>query len=224
VRLIIARCEVEYTGRLAASLAEAVRLILIKADGSVCIHADDRAYKPLNWMNPPCVHAEHEEAEGRRLLAVTTPRGEGLMIRMSEVLHDTSHELGVEPGSHKDGVEAELQRLLAEQPEVLGAGLRLVRREHPTAIGPVDLLLRDGTGQAVAVEVKRRAGIDGVEQLGRYLDLLNRDPLLAPVRGVLAAQDVRPQARTLAEDRGIGWVEVDYDALRGVNPPQERLF
>lgn len=223
MRLLIARCRVDYAGRLAAVLPEAVRLILIKADGSVCVHADDRAYKPLNWMNPPCTLREEAGPAGERILRVDSPRGEGLTITVSEVLHDSSHDLGVEPGSTKDGVEAELQRLLAEQPEVLGAGLRLIRREHPTAIGPVDLLLRDAVG-VVAVEVKRHAGIDGVEQLTRYLELLNRDPILAPVRGVLAAQQVRPQARTLAGERGIACIVVDYAALRDADEPGHRLF
>ena len=197
----------------------ATRLILVKADGSVSIHADDRAYKPLNWMSPPC---RLEEADG--MWTVANPAGERLVITIDEVLHDIRHELGEDPGLVKDGAEAHLQQLLAEHVETLGAGWRLVRREYPTAIGPVDLLCRDAAGVTVAVEIKRRGEIDGVEQLTRYLDLLNRDPLLAPVRGVLAAQEIKPQARTLAADRGISCVTVDYDALRGLDDPTARLF
>jgi endonuclease len=219
VRLVIARCQVDYAGRLTAHLPMATRLILVKADGSVSVHADDRAYKPLNWMSPPC---RLEEADG--IWTVANPAGERLVITIDEVLHDTRHELGEDPGLVKDGVEAHLQQLLAEHVETLGAGWRLVRREYPTAIGPVDLLCRDTDGATVAVEVKRRGEIDGIEQLTRYLELLNRDPLLAPVRGVLAAQEIRPQARTLATDRGISCVTVDYDALRGLDDPTARLF
>ncbi|HSI91957.1 MAG TPA: endonuclease NucS [Jiangellaceae bacterium] len=219
MRLVIARCQVDYAGRLTAHLPMATRLILVKADGSVSIHADDRAYKPLNWMSPPC---RLEEADG--MWTVANPAGERLVITIDEVLHDTRHELGEDPGLVKDGVEAHLQQLLAEHVETLGAGWRLVRREYPTAIGPVDLLCRDAAGVTVAVEIKRRGEIDGVEQLTRYLDLLNRDPLLAPVRGVLAAQEIKPQARTLAADRGISCVTVDYDALRGLDDPTARLF
>jgi endonuclease len=219
VRLVIARCQVDYAGRLTAHLPMATRLILVKADGSVSIHADDRAYKPLNWMSPPC---RLEETDG--VWTVSNPGGERLVITISEVLHDTDHELGDDPGLVKDGVEAHLQQLLAEHVETFGAGWRLVRREYPTAIGPVDLLCRDADGRTVAVEVKRRGEIDGVEQLTRYLDLLNRDPHLSPVRGLLAAQEIRPQARTLAADRGISCVTVDYDALRGLDDPTARLF
>jgi len=219
VRLVIARCQVDYAGRLTAHLPMATRLILIKADGSVSIHADDRAYKPLNWMSPPCSLRE----EGDRW-TVTNKAGEKLIITLDEVLHDSSHELGTDPGLVKDGVEAELQRLLAEQIHTLGAGYRLVRREHPTAIGPVDILCRDAAGGSVAVEIKRRGEIDGVEQLTRYLELLNRDPVLTPVRGIFAAQAITPQARVLAADRGIACVTLDYDALRGVDDPGSRLF
>jgi len=219
VRLVIARCSVDYFGRLTAHLPTATRLLMVKADGSVSIHADDRAYKPLNWMSPPC---RIEEAPG--VWRVVNKAGEELRITLDEVFHDTSHELGVDPGLQKDGVEAHLQELLAATPGALGDGYTLVRREYPTAIGPVDLLCRDGTGRTVAVEVKRRAGIDAVEQLGRYLELLGRDPLLAPVAGVLAAQTIVPQARTLAEDRGIRCVVVDYDALRGVERDELTLF
>jgi len=211
VRLVIARCSVDYAGRLDAHLPSAVRLLLVKADGSVSVHADDRAYKPLNWMSPPCTLVATEER-----WTVTNKAGETLSIAIEEVLHDSSHELGVDPGLVKDGVEAHLQALLAEHIETLGAGYRLVRREYPTPIGPVDILARDARGVAVSVEIKRRAGIDAVEQLSRYLELLNRDPLLTPVSGVLAAQTIAPQARTLAEDRGIRCVVLDYDALRGI--------
>ena len=224
MRLVVARCEVDYSGRLSAYLAPAVRLLLVKADGSVSIHADDRAYKPLNWMSPPCRLVTVPAEPGAQVWTVTNPAGETLRITLSEVLHDSSHELGDDPGLVKDGVEAHLQRLVADHVAALGEGWHLVRREYPTAIGPVDLLCRDATGGAVAVEIKRRGEIDGVEQLSRYLDLLNRDPRLAPVRGVLAAQEIKPQARTLAEDRGIRCTILDYDALRGIDDPGSRLF
>jgi len=219
VRLVIARCSVDYIGRLTAHLPSAPRLILVKADGSVSIHADDRAYKPLNWMSPPCTL---QESPGR--WTVTNRAGEQLLLTIEEVLHDSSHQLGLDPGLVKDGVEAHLQALLAAQPAALGDGFSLVRREYPTAIGPVDLLCRDAAGRPVAVEVKRRGEIDGVEQLTRYLELLNRDPLLAPVRGVFAAQEIKPQARVLAVDRGIDCVTLDYEALRGADDPSSRLF
>ncbi|HLU33694.1 MAG TPA: endonuclease NucS [Natronosporangium sp.] len=219
MRLVIARCSVDYAGRLSAHLPPAVRLLMVKADGSVSIHADDRAYKPLNWMSPPC---RLEEAPG--VWRVVNNAGEQLRITLEEIFSDTSFDLGPDPGLQKDGVEAHLQELLAATPSVLGDGFTLVRREYPTAIGPVDLLCRDATGATVAVEVKRRGEIDGVEQLTRYLELLNRDPLLAPVTGVLAAQEIRPQARVLAEDRGIRCVWLDYDALRGIDDPSDRLF
>jgi endonuclease len=224
VRLVIARCQVDYAGRLTAHLPMATRLILVKADGSVSIHADDRAYKPLNWMSPPCLLQEEAGEDGHREWTVTGRDGDTLRILVEEVLHDSSHDLGVDPGLQKDGVERHLQELLAEHPTSLGEGLSLVRREYPTAIGPVDLLCRDADGTSVAVEVKRRGEIDGVEQLTRYLELLNRDPLLAPVRGLFAAQEIKPQARVLAGDRGIGCVVVDYDALRGIDDPSSRLF
>jgi RecB family endonuclease NucS len=219
VRLVIARCSVDYVGRLTAHLPSAQRLILVKADGSVSIHADDRAYKPLNWMSPPCTL---QEAPG--VWTVTNKAGEQLVVTIDELFHDSSHELGVDPGLVKDGVEAHLQVLLAAHPGALGDGMTLVRREHPTPIGPVDLLCRDGLGRTVAVEIKRRGDIDGVEQLTRYLELMNRDPLLAPVRGIFAAQEIKPQARVLALDRGIECVTVDYDALRGADDPTARLF
>jgi RecB family endonuclease NucS len=211
MRLVVARCSVDYVGRLTAHLPLAVRLLVVKADGSVLVHSDGGSYKPLNWMSPPCTLRIDGDT-----WTVTNKSGEQLIIRVEEVLSDSTHELGVDPGLVKDGVEAELQRLLAEHIHTLGEGYRLVRREYPTAIGPVDILARDPSGAAVAVEIKRRGEIDGVEQLTRYLDLLNRDPLLAPVRGVFAAQEIKPQARVLATDRGIGCVVLDYDALRGI--------
>jgi RecB family endonuclease NucS len=197
----------------------APRLIMVKADGCVAIHADGGAYKPLNWMNAP---NRLVEADGR--WTVTNPKGECLVITIDEIISDTSHELGVDPGLRKDGVEAHLQELLAADPTSIGAGFTLVRREFPTEIGPVDLLCRDATGSAVAVEVKRRGEIDGVEQLARYLEFLNRDPNLAPVRGVFVAQEVKPQAKVLAGQREIEWVVVDYDDLRGIESPEQRLF
>jgi hypothetical protein len=216
---VIARCSVDYVGRLTAHLPSATRLLLVKADGSVSIHADDRAYKPLNWMSPPC---RVEEADG--VWRVVNKAGEQLVITLEEVLHDSSHELGVDPGLVKDGVEAHLQELLAAQIATLGEGWTLVRREYPTAIGPVDILARDSGGATVAVEIKRRGEIDGVEQLTRYLELLNRDPLLAPVSGVFAAQEIKPQAKVLATDRGIRCVTLDYAALRGLEDDTLRLF
>jgi endonuclease len=219
VRLVIARCSVDYVGRLSAHLPTAIRLVMVKADGSVSVHADDRAYKPLNWMSPPC---RMEEAPG--VWRVVNKAGEELRITLEEIFQDTSYELGSDPGLVKDGVEAHLQELLAAAPAILGAGFTLVRREFMTAIGPVDLLCRDAAGAAVAVEVKRRGEIDGVEQLTRYLELLNRDPLLAPVGGVFAAQEIKPQARVLAEDRGIRCVWLDYDAMRGVDRDDLTLF
>ena len=219
MRLVIAECTVDYEGRLTARLERAVRLIMVKADGCVAIHADGGAYKPLNWMNAPNTLAI-EDGQWR----VSNPKDEQLTITLHEVLADTSHDFGQDPGLVKDGVEAHLQELLAEQVTRLGDGYKLVRREFPTDIGPVDLLCRDADGTTVAVEIKRRGEIDGVEQLTRYLDFLNRDPNLAPVRGVFAAQEIKPQAKTLATDRSIEWVELDYDELRGVERPQQKLF
>ncbi|MHA6800971.1 endonuclease NucS [Bounagaea algeriensis] len=219
MRLVIARCQVDYIGRLTAHLPMAQRLLLIKADGSVSVHSDDRAYKPLNWMSPPCWLIEDPG-----LWTVQNKSGEKLVITVDEVVHDSHHELGAEPGLVKDGVEAHLQELLAEHVTTFGDGWSLVRREYPTAIGPVDLMCRDAEGNSVAVEVKRRGEIDGVEQLTRYLELLNRDHLLAPVKGIFAAQQIRPQARTLAEDRGIRCVVLDYEQLRGIEPDEFRLF
>ena len=219
MRLVIARCSVDYSGRLSAHLPLATRLLMIKADGSVLVHSDGGSYKPLNWMSPPC---RRTEEAGRWV--VTGKSGETLTIEIEEILSDTSFDLGVDPGLRKDGVESHLQELLAAQTRLLGEGWRLVRREYPTAIGPVDLMCRDAAGACVAIEIKRRATIDAVEQLTRYLELLNRDPLLAPVGGVLAAQSMAPQARTLAEDRGIRCVVLDYDAMRGADDGAQRLF
>ncbi len=250
MRLVIARCSVDYTGRLNAHLPEATRLLLHKGDGSLLVHSDGGSYKPLNWMSPPCtlsiVEPDETDVDVVEKWRVTHAKtGDSLTVRIYEVLHDSAHELGVDPGLVKDGVEADLQRLLAEQVSVIGDGLTLVRREFPTAIGPVDLLLREaavvvdvegappakvdagsaasGAGH-VAVEVKRRAGIDAVEQITRYLELLNRDPHLRPVKGVLAAQAFAPQARTLASDRGIDCVVLDYDAMKGVDSGRPTLF
>jgi len=219
VRLVIARCSVDYAGRLTAHLPLATRLIMIKADGSVSIHSDTGSYKPLNWMPPPCRLAEED---GRWV--VTGKSGETLTINIAEIVSDAPFDLGADPGLQKDGVESQLQELLAVQLHLLGEGWRLVRREYPTPIGPVDLMCRDALGTSVAIEVKRRGEIDGVEQLTRYLDLLNRDPLLAPVRGVFAALQIRPQARVLAQDRGIRCVTLDYDTMRGAGDDALRLF
>ncbi|GAA1998111.1 MULTISPECIES: endonuclease NucS [Nocardioides] len=229
MRLVVARCQVDYAGRLTAHLPMATRVLMIKADGSVLVHSDGGSYKPLNWMSPPCTLREATTEEGQvewtvRSRASAKGPEDTLRILIEEVLHDSSHDLGVDPGLQKDGVEKHLQVLLAEQPATLSPGLTLVRREFPTAIGPVDLMCRDTEGRSVAVEIKRRGEIDGVEQLTRYLELLNRDPLLAPVRGIFAAQEIKPQARVLATDRGIACALVDYDALRGVDDPTHRLF
>jgi len=219
VRLVIARCSVDYAGRLAAHLPEATRLIMVKADGCVAIHSDGGAYKPLNWMNSP-----NRLVEGDTEWVVTNPKGERLTITLHEVLSDVSEPFGVDPGLQKDGVEAHLQELLAALPAVIEHGLTLVRREYPTAIGPVDLVCRDATGQVVAIEVKRRGDIDGVEQLVRYIERLRLDSSLGDIRGVFVAQTIKPQARMLAEARGLRWVEVDYDELRGMAPTDLRLF
>jgi endonuclease len=218
MRIVVAECTVVYEGRLTAFLANATRLVMVKADGCVAVHADGGAYKPLNWMNAP----NHLVEEDSRWI-VTNPKGERLVIDFGEIHFDTVVDMGNDPGLAKDGVEAELQRLLAERVDELGVGMELIRREYPTPIGPVDLLCRDGTG-TVAVEIKRRGEIDGVEQLSRYLEFLERDPRLAPVRGLFVAQQVKPQARTLAEDRGIAWLEVDYELLKGIESSALRLF
>ena len=223
MRMVIARCSVDYEGRLTAHLPEAVRLLMLKADGSLLVHSDAGGYKPLMWMTPPCTLRVGTGDEAG-LWTVTNKAGERLVITVEEVLHDSTHELGVDPGLVKAGVEAHLQALLADQIETLGAGWRLVRREFPTAIGPVDILARDAVGATVAIEIKRRGEIDGVEQLTRYLELLNRDSTLRPVRGLFAAQEIKPQARVLATDRGIDCVTLDYDALRGVDDADTRLF
>lgn len=219
MRLMIARCSVDYEGRLTAHLPSAVRLIMVKADGCVAIHADGGAYKPLNWMNAP-----NHLQEGDGTWVVTNPKGERLTITLEEVISDTAHEMGDDPGLEKDGVERHLQVLLAERPWVLEEGLQLIRREYPTDIGPVDLLCSDVDGDTVAVEIKRRGEIDGVEQLGRYLERLREDPRLGVVRGIFAAQIVKPQARVLAESRDIDVVEVDYDELRGLESDRPTLF
>ncbi len=226
MRFLVARCTVDYVGRLTAHLPEATRAIMVKADGSVLIHSDGGSYKPLNWMSPPCTTriAVSDEDGIVETWTVQNKGGETIVISVHEILHSTEHDLGIDPGLVKDGVEAHLQALLAAQVELLGEGWRLVRREFPTAIGPVDLMCRDASGLAVAVEIKRRGDIDGVEQLTRYLELLNRDPLLSPVRGIFAAQEIKPQARVLANDRGIECVVLDYEALRGHDDKDARLF
>ena len=231
MRVVIAQCAARYTGRLSASLPLATRAIMVKADGSVLLHSDGGSYKPLNWMSPPCtlrVTEPDAEASERGVTAVWVVQHEKaddrLEIELYQVFSDTAHELGVDPGLIKDGVEAHLQVLLAEQISLLGAGHTLVRREFPTAIGPVDIMARDAGGASVAVEIKRRGDIDGVEQLTRYLELLNRDPLLAPVAGVFAAQEIKPQARVLAEDRGIRCLILNYDEMKGVDDVDKRLF
>ena len=231
MRLVIARCSVDYAGRLSAHLPLATRLLLVKADGSVLVHSDSLSYKPLNWMSPPCTFSVLDPDEGQESAGVRemwkvsqVKTADLLVISIHEILHDSTHELGIDPGLQKDGVEADLQKLLAEQIELLGDGYRLVRREYMTAIGPVDILATDETGASVAVEIKRRGDIDGVEQLTRYLELMNRDPLLAPVAGLFAAQEIKPQARTLANDRGIRCVTLDYDAMRGLDDSHQRLF
>jgi endonuclease len=219
VRLVVTRCSVEYQGRLGARLAPAVRLLLFKADGSVAVHSDAKAYKPLNWMNPPCTISE-----GDGVIAVSTPKGERLVIELHEVLSDQTFELGDDPGLDKDGVEAELQVLIAARVAALREGLRLVRREYPTDLGPVDLLCRDGDGRAVVVEVKRIGEIAGVDQLLRYQERLDRDGTLAPTLGMFVATKIKPQARVYAESRGIVCVEVDLETLRAGAPPDLRLF
>jgi hypothetical protein len=219
MRIRVAECTVRYEGRLSAFLPMATRLIMVKADGCVAVHADGGAYKPLNWMNSPNTLTEDEG-----VWTVINPKGEKLIIEFGDIHFETAVEMGEDPGLVKDGVELELQRLLSETPDVIEEGLSLVRREYPTPIGPVDLLCRDADGESVAVEIKRRGEIDGVEQLTRYLEFLNRDTRLAPVRGVLVAQAIKPQAKLLANDRGITCVEIDYDDLRGADSDFLRLF
>ena len=231
MRVVIATCSVDYEGRLNAHLPLATRLLMVKADGSVLVHSDGGSYKPLNWMAPPCSMAEvapdeAEATEGVESVWVVqhAKTEDRLRVKLHEVHHDSAHDLGVDPGLVKDGVEAHLQKLLAEHIETLGEGYTLVRRVYMTAIGPVDILARDAQGVSVAVEIKRRGEIDGVEQLTRYLELMNRDPALRPVTGVFAAQVIKPQARTLAEDRGIRCVTLDYDELKGIDNSAHRLF
>lgn len=225
MRLLVARCTVDYDGRLTAHLPEAIRLLMVKADGCVAIHADGGAYKPLNWMVAPNTVTEEpgEEGDAAKWI-VKNPKDEMLTIRIHEILSDESYAFGEDPGLTKDGVEAHLQKLLADNPEVLGEGYQLVRREFPTDIGPVDLLLRDADGNAIAVEIKRRGEIDGVEQLTRYLERMKRDPMLNGLRGIFAAQLIKPQAKVLAASRGIECIEVDYDELRGIDSNELRLF
>ena len=237
MRLVIARCQVDYAGKLTAHLPMAPRLLVVKADGSVSVHADDKAYKPLNWMSAPCTLTVREapkdlaattaevDASLREVWEVRNSSGDTLQIAIAEILHDSSHDLGVDPGLQKDGVEKHLQALLAENPSALGVGWTLVQREYYTPIGPVDLVCRDADGGYVAIEVKRRGEIDGVEQLTRYLELMRREQRFARLTGVLAAQQVKPQARVLAADRGIAVITVDYDVLRGLDTNSEdRLF
>ncbi len=219
MRLLIARCRVDYSGRLTAHLPEATRLIMVKADGTLAIHSDGNASKPLNWMVAPNVIETHDDR-----WEVSNSKGELLTIWLEEVLEDVTHDLGDDPGLVKDGVETHLQELLASRPWVLEDGLVLLRREYPTDIGPVDLLCVDSNERTVAVEVKRRGDIDGVEQLARYVERLDHDSRLAPVRGVLAAQSITPQARVMAEARGIEAIEVDYDGLREAEDTELRLF
>jgi RecB family endonuclease NucS len=223
MRLVVGRCRVDYVGRLTAHLPLATRLVMVKADGCVAVHADGGAYKPLNWMNAPNTRRE-EQRDDVTLWIVRNPNGETLTIRFDQILWDHEVEMGPDPGLQKDGVEAHLQELLAANCEAIAPGLRLVRREYPTEIGPVDLLCRDPEGHLVAIEIKRSGELNGIEQLSRYVDFLRRDPRLPPVRGVLVAQQVKPQARVLANDRDIDWVEVDYDALRGIEGHELRLF
>jgi len=215
----VVRCSVEYQGRLGARLPEANRLVLLKADGSIAIHADSKAYKPLNWMSPPCTIVERDN-----VIVATNPKGETLEITLLEVLHDTQVELGDDPGLEKDGVEAELQQLLAARVAALREDFVLVRREFPTDIGPIDLLCRDGEGTAVVVEVKRVGDIAGVEQLLRYQERLDRDPQYAPTVGMFVAQQIKPQARVYAESKGIACVEIDLGTLRGDVDPALKLF
>ena len=230
MRIVIATCTVDYSGRLSAHLDPAKRVIMLKGDGSVLIHSEGGSYKPLNWMTAPCTVSFGEPGEGEegveQVWTVQADKTDDkLVIRIHDVIADVTEDLGVDPGLVKDGVEAHLQELLAEQvPQILGEGWELVRREYPTPVGPVDLMVRDADGAYVAIEVKRRGGIDGVEQLTRYLSLLGRDALLGDVTGIFAAQEITKQARTLAGDRGIRCVVLDYDAMRGFDDPDSRLF
>ncbi len=231
MRVVVATCSVDYAGRLTAHLPLAKRVLMLKNDGSILIHSDGGSYKPLNWMSPPCMLIVQEPDDDQRsagvqeLWRVTHAKtADMLVVSIHDVIAEIDHDLGEDPGLIKEGVESHLQKLLAEQLDILGTGFSLVRREFMTAIGPVDILAQDAQGQNVAVEIKRRGDIDGVEQLTRYLELLNRDALLRPVAGIFAAQEIKPQARTLAEDRGIRCVVLDYDAMRGVDDAHLRLF
>ncbi|WP_105035573.1 endonuclease NucS [Cryobacterium aureum] len=231
MRLVIAKCSVEYAGRLSAHLPMATRLLMLKSDGSVLVHSDGGSYKPLNWMSPPCSvtisepDSDQADAGITALWTVTHAKtADQLVVSVYEVQHDSAHELGIDPGLIKDGAESHLQKLLAEHIHLLGDGFTFVRREYMTAIGPVDILAQDASGRSVAVELKRNGDIDGVEQLTRYLELMNRDPHLAPVSGVFAAQTIKPQARKLAEDRGIRCLLLDYDAMRGLDDTASKLF
>lgn len=219
VRLVVATCSVTYAGRLRATLPQATRLIMVKADGSISIHSDDRAYKPLNWMNPPCSFVEEPDR-----WVITNPKGETLTIEFAERHHDVDHVLGSEPGLQKDGVEAHLQELLGLSPEVIEPGLTLVRREYETGIGPVDMLCKDADGNTVAVEIKRVCELNAVDQLTRYLERLRLDSRNTGLRGLLVAETIKPQAVTLAKDRGIGCVTVDYEVLRTGRPRDLTLF
>ncbi len=231
MRLVIARCTVDYAGRLSAHLPLATRLLMLKDDGSILVHSDSGSYKPLNWMNPPCTITIGEPEAAALEAGVTevwrvsqTKTADILFVSIYEIFSDVAHELGEDPGLQKDGVESHLQEMLAEQLHHAGVGMTLIRREYFTAIGPVDILAKDVDGNTVAIELKRRGDSDGVEQLTRYLELLNRDPQLRPVRGIFAAQEIKPQARTLAEDRGIECLVLDYEAMRGIDNSENRLF
>jgi len=231
VQLIVARCQVDYAGKLTAHLPLATRLILRKADGSLQVHADDKAYKPLNWMSAPCTLTRAKPLpemglpdEIAEVWLARNATGDTLQIAVAEILDEMSVDLGPEPGLRKDGVERHLQELLAASPQAIRQDLTLVRREHPTPIGPVDLLCRSAAGAYVAVEVKRRGDIAGVEQLARYLEVMRRDSLLGQVEGVFVAQQIKPQAKVVAASRGIDCVVVDYDELRGIDHSDERLF
>lgn len=224
MRLVIARCRVDYQGRLTAHLPAAVRLVMVKADGCVAVHADGGAYKPLNWMNAPNTRREEDRGDGRAVWIVSNPKGELLTITFDEIISDRRVDMGPDPGLQKDGVEAHLQELLAENCEAIAPGLQLVGREYPTEIGPVDLLCRDDQGHLVAIEIKRSGELNGVEQLTRYIEFLQRDPRLRPVRGMFVAQQIKPQAKVLATERAIDCIEIDYDELRGIAPDELRLF
>ena len=231
MRLVIADCSVDYAGRLSAHLPLARRLLMLKGDGSILIHSETGSYKPLNWMNPPCNFSKHEPDEDQSAKGVKevwrvsqVKTADILWIQIYEIHEEINHELGKDPGLIKDGVESHLQELLADQIELIGAGSKLIRREYETAIGPVDILAKDGNGQTVAIEIKRRGEIDGVEQLTRYLELLNRDAAISPVRGIFAAQEIKPQARTLAEDRGIECLILDYEQMRTEAIDPDALF